>query len=130
MNAKQRALRLADYLEHMLEASHLARAYIADIDKTRFLETRMIQQAVLMNLVIIGESATQIRNEFPAFLEANPDSALPWKNIIGMRNRMIHGYFDTDLEIVWNTVKTHLPTLEIQLAKLAAAAERQQGPDA
>jgi len=61
MNAKQRQLRLQDYLEHMLEASRLAQQYLAGIDKAEFFASRMIQQAVLMNIVIIGETATQIR---------------------------------------------------------------------
>ncbi|MGF6604601.1 uncharacterized protein with HEPN domain [Paraburkholderia sp. GAS448] len=116
MNAKQRQLRLPDYLEHMLEASRLAQQYLAGVDKAEFLGNRMIQQAVMMNIVIVGETATHIRDEYPEFLSANPNPALPWHKMIGMRNRMAHGYFDTDLEIVCETVKTHLPVLEYFLA--------------
>lgn len=120
MNAKQRQRRLPDYLDHMLEATRLAQNYVANLDMPAFFENRMAQQAVTMNLVIIGEAVTQIRNEYPAFLEANPNPGLPWKSMIGMRNRMTHGYFDIDLEIVWNTIKTHLPELEAFLEKLIA----------
>ena len=76
----------------------------------------MIQQAVLMNIVIIGETATPIRDEHPDFVKTNVNPAVPWHKMIGMRNRMAHGYFDTDFEIVWDTVKTHLPILEYFLA--------------
>jgi uncharacterized protein with HEPN domain len=124
MNAKQRHLRLQDYLEHMLEASRLAQQYLAGIDKAEFFASRMIQQAVLMNIVIIGETATQIRDEHPDFVKANVNPAVPWHKMIGMRNRMAHGYFDTDFEIVWDTVKTHLPVLE---HFLATRIEQQNG---
>lgn len=66
----------------------------------------------MMNLVIIGEAATKIRDGFPECIQANPSPALPWHQMIGMRNRMAHGYFDVDYEIVWDTVTRHLPVLE------------------
>jgi uncharacterized protein with HEPN domain len=103
MNAKQRQLRLPDYLEHMLGASRLARSYVEGIDRALFLDNRMVQQAVILNLIVIGEAAVQIETEYPDFAAAN--SAVPWKKLRGMRNRMTHGYFDTDLEIVWDTVQ-------------------------
>jgi uncharacterized protein with HEPN domain len=65
MNAKQRQLRVVDYVEHMLEASRTARGYIEGIDKAEFLETRMIQQAVILNLIVICEASVQIETEFP-----------------------------------------------------------------
>ena len=71
-------------------------------------------------------TATQIRDEHPDFVKANVNSAVPWHKMIGMRNRMAHGYFDTDFEIVWDTVKTHLPVLE---HFLATRIEQQNGPE-
>ena len=79
-----------------------------------------------MNIVIIGETATQIRDEHPDFVKANVNRAVPWHKMIGMRNRMAHGYFDTDFEIVWDTVKTHLPVLE---HFIATRIEPQNGPE-
>ena len=115
MNAKQRQLRLGDYIEHMLDASKTACGYIGDIDKAEFMRTRMIQQAVILNLIVIGEAAVQIETEFPDFAQANP--SVPWKKLRGMRNRMTHGYFDTNLDIIWDTVKTALPELERLLSQ-------------
>ncbi|SAK44963.1 hypothetical protein AWB77_00774 [Caballeronia fortuita] len=114
MNAKQRQLRLGDYIEHMLDASETAFGYVENVDKSDFTNSRMIQQAVILNLIIIGEAAVQIENEFPAFAAANPD--VPWRKLRGMRNRMTHGYFETNLDIVWETVKTALPELVRQLS--------------
>jgi uncharacterized protein with HEPN domain len=110
MNAKQRQLRLGDYVAHMLDASGTAREYIAHVSKDEFMQTRMIQQAVILNLIVIGEAAVQIETEFPDFAQANAE--VPWKKLRGMRNRMTHGYFDTNLDIVWDTVQTALPELE------------------
>ncbi|SAK71057.1 hypothetical protein AWB83_03429 [Caballeronia ptereochthonis] len=74
------------------------------------MQTRMIQQAVILNLIVIGEAAVQIETEFPDFAQAN--ASVPWKKPRGMRNRLTHGYFDTNLDIVWETVKNALPELE------------------
>jgi uncharacterized protein with HEPN domain len=113
MNAKQRQLRLNDYIEHMLEAAKTARGYTDEMEKAEFLSTRVIQQAVILNLIIIGEAAVQIETEFPEFASSRP--AVPWKKLRGMRNRMTHGYFDTNLEIVWETVRHSLSELELAL---------------
>jgi uncharacterized protein with HEPN domain len=126
MDAKQRQLRLQDYLEHMLEASRLVQQCLAGIDKAEFFGSRMIQQAVLMNIVIIGETATKIRDEHTDFVKTKINAAVLWHKMIGMRNRMTHGYFDTDFEIVWDAVKTHLPMLE---HFFATQVEQQNGPE-
>ncbi|PKM44640.1 MAG: DUF86 domain-containing protein [Gammaproteobacteria bacterium HGW-Gammaproteobacteria-1] len=102
--------RLEDYIEHMLEASRLALSYVADLDRKSFLADKRTQQAVILNIVVIGEAATKISNEYPDFVARH--SAIPWKNMKGMRNRIAHGYFDIDLDI------TALPPLVEQLTAL------------
>lgn len=71
---------------------------------------RLRLSGIIMELEILGEAAGQItqktRNQFPN---------LPWKRIIGMRNRLIHVYFDVNHDIVWQTVTTSLPTLAMDL---------------
>ncbi|TKC92391.1 DUF86 domain-containing protein [Trinickia terrae] len=114
MNAKQRRLRLGDYLEHMREAAALARSYVDGLNFAAFQGSRMTQQAVILNLIVIGEAAVQIETEHPEFAALHSD--VPWKKLRGMRNRMTHGYFDTNLEVVWDTVKSYVPELERQLA--------------
>ena len=66
--------------------------------------------------ITIGEIATRLNNEHPDFADKNP--GIPWRQMRGMRNRMAHGYFDINLEIVWTTVQTSLPELEQQLTNL------------
>jgi uncharacterized protein with HEPN domain len=113
--------RLEDYLEHMLEAARLALSYITDLDKNGFLADKRTQQAVILNIVVIGEAATKISNEYPDFVDEHP--FIPWKNMKGMRNRIAHGYFDIDLDIVWTTVQTALPPLVEQLVALRASLQ-------
>lgn len=112
------AEKLQDYLRHMQEGVKQASDYISGMDKAAFLADKRTQQAVIMNLVIIGEAATRAMNEFPEFTEAHPE--IPWRNMRGMRNRIAHGYFDIDLEQVWETAFTALPDLSVQLSVLPA----------
>lgn len=78
-----------------------------------FLADRKTQQAVILNLIVLGEAASKIALEFPEFTTAHQD--LPWQQMRGMRNRMAHGYFDIDLDVVWDTVQASLPALLRQL---------------
>lgn len=102
--------RLNDYLSHMLEAARLSRSYVQNLTKTEFLQDRRTQQAVVLNLMTIGEAAGRIVGECKEFAAAHPE--VPWAQMRGMRNRMVHGYFNIDLNIVWDTVQSSLPELE------------------
>jgi uncharacterized protein with HEPN domain len=77
------------------------------------------QQAVILNLFVIGEAATKLLTEYPDF--AQQHAGIAWKSMKGMRNRIAHGYFDVDLDIVWETVATSLPQLLSQLSALPSA---------
>ena len=114
-------LRLADYVGHMLEAAQQACAYVEGMDKDDFLADRRTQQAVVMNLVIIGEAATRCLRDHDAFLEQFPD--VPWRGMRGMRNRIAHGYFDIDLDTVWETIQIALPELSERLPAIREKAE-------
>ena len=102
-------VRLADYLDHIIQAATLACSYVEGITKGQFLSDRRTQQPVILNIVIIGEAATKLLNDHAAFLEEHRD--VPWRNMKGMRNRIAHGYFDINLDVVWETVRTALPDL-------------------
>ena len=69
MNARQRHLQVEDLLEHIEEAATLASDYISGLSKTAFLKDRKTQQAVIYNIFIIGEAATQLINQYPEFTE-------------------------------------------------------------
>ena len=108
--------RFPDYLGHMLEAIRLASSYVDGLDYEEFLADRRTQQAVILNIVVIGEAATRLAAEHPEFTQRFSD--VPWKSMRGMRNRMAHGYFDIDLAIVWQTVHTSLPELASRLIEI------------
>ena len=78
---------------------------------------RRTQQAVMLNVIILGEAAAKVVRSYPDFVNGHPD--IPWQQMRGMRNRVAHGYFDIDLDIVWNTVQSAFPELreQIQAAK-------------
>lgn len=105
--------RLPDYLDHMQQATTDACAFVDGIDKTQFLEDKRTQQAVIMSLIIIGEAATKVMDVYAEFTLSHPE--VPWRSMRGMRNRIAHGYFDINLDVVWETVQTALPALLKQL---------------
>ena len=109
--------RLADYLDHIRDAAQLARSYVKNMSREEFLADTRTQHAVILNLFVIGEAATKLLSEYPEF--AHQHSAIEWKAMKGMRNRIAHGYFDVDLEIVWETVGASLPKLLSQLPPAA-----------
>ena len=93
------------------------------MSKESFLKDRRTQQAVVLNLMTIGEVAARIANDYKEFAEAHPE--IPWAQMRGMRNRMVHGYFDIDLNIVWQTVQSSLPELEGHIAAALAKSKAQ-----
>lgn len=87
-------------------------------DATALAGNEMVQDAIVRNLEIIGEAASRIVNDDPAFIVAHPD--LPWAAMRGMRNKMIHEYFNVDWEIVWRTIRLDLPVLTDRVTALLA----------
>jgi uncharacterized protein with HEPN domain len=111
---------LIDLLDHMRAAASDARGFVEGLSKDAFLADKRTQNAVIMSLVIIGEAATIIMDRYPAY--AADRSETPWRNMRGMRNRITHGYFEINLEIVWDTVQPALPKLLLSLSKEAGGA--------
>jgi len=102
-----------EYLLDILEAAKLAIDYIGDKTMEEFFDDLQCQDAVIRRLEIIGEAARRISEETRA---AYPD--LPWNDMVGMRNVMIHEYDDVDLAIVWETVHNDLLPLINALEKI------------
>jgi uncharacterized protein with HEPN domain len=111
--------RLPDYLDHIIEAARLACSYVQGLGKADFLADKRTQQAVILNIVVIGEAATRLLADHSVFLTKHPD--VPWRNMRGMRNRIAHGYFDIDLDVVWETVQTALPELLARITAIRAS---------
>lgn len=112
--------RVPDYLGHMLEAATQACAYVEGLHKADFLEDKKTQQAVVLNLILIGEEATKLLKDHEAFALAHPQLQL--RSMKGMRNRIAHGYFEINLDTVWETVQTALPEMIQQLPGIIESA--------
>lgn len=119
------AYRLPDYLDHMQQAATDACSFVEGLVKEDFLEDKRTQQAVIMSLIIIGEAATKVMDGYPVFTQTHVQ--VPWRSMRGMRNRIAHGYFDINLDVVWDTVQTALPDLLALLPGVRQAADVQDG---
>ncbi len=110
MNRRKEERGTSEYLADMRDAIRAAREFSRDITFEQFRKNKEKQFAIIHALEIIGEAAKQIpehvRGEYPD---------IPWRDIAGMRDRLIHGYFAINLERLWNTVQKDLPTLEEQI---------------
>jgi len=108
--------RAADYLDQMIDAAQLARSYVAGMTAEEFMADRRTQQAVVLNLIVIGEAATRLLRDRPELAVEYTD--VPWRNIRGMRNRVAHGYFELNLSLVWQTVCDSLAPLVAELQRV------------
>lgn len=97
------------YIDQMLDAVRKVEAFTAGLDFARFKADEKTQSAVILQLVLIGEIAKQVSEKTRTRID------LPWKEIIGFRDRAIHNYFGIDLEIVWQTVQDDIPVLKAAL---------------
>ncbi len=101
--------RLTDYLDYMHRAASSISHYTEHYSKDDFIKDERTHQAVIMNLIIIGEAATKTMDMFPDFTQSNTE--IEWHKMRGMRNRIAHGYFDINLDVVWDTVRIAIPEL-------------------
>ena len=104
-----------DYLGDICEAINRIRAYASEIDYEEFLGDQKTQDAVIRNLEIIGEAIKNLSN---TVRKGHPQ--IPWKDLAGMRDKMIHHYFGLNYEIVWTIIKKELPQLLPQMKKILA----------
>lgn len=93
-------------LRHMLEAARDARSFAEGKTRQDLDEDRQMVLAVVKSMEIIGEAASQVSRETQ---ESLPE--LPWADMIGMRHRLVHAYYDINLDVVWSTLRYDLPEL-------------------
>jgi uncharacterized protein with HEPN domain len=101
-------------LSHILEAARKATSFTKGRRRSDLDTDEMLPLALLRLLEVMGEAAGDLSG---SFCQAHP--AIPWRQMAGMRNRLIHGYFDVDLDLVWQTVTAELPPLVIELKRIA-----------
>ena len=108
-----KALRVPDYLGHILKAIERIVRYTEDMDEVAFLDNELVQDAVIRNIEIIGEASNNIQRVDAEFAARHED--IPWLVMYTMRNRVSHGYDKVDLEIVWKMIQSDLPGLYAQI---------------
>jgi len=100
-------------IEHMIEAAEQALGFVQARTRQDLDTDPMLRMALTRAIEIVGEAAAQVgasgRAELPS---------VPWPQIVGMRNRLVHAYFNIDLDILWDTVQLFLPELLMQLQPL------------
>jgi len=100
-------------VHHILDAAKEAIEFLKDKSRKDLDADRKLSLALVRLLEVIGEAARGISPEF-----REKHSKIPWKQMMGMRNRLIHGYYDINLDIIWETVTKDLPPLVSQLEKI------------
>ena len=101
------------YLDHIRDALSKVTEYTREHDLDSFLKSNITQDAVIRQLEIIGEATKRISKAFKT-----NHSDIPWTDMAGMRDKLIHDYIDVDLWIVWNTAVADVPELMDKLKSL------------
>ena len=101
------------YLLDMLVAARKALTFAAELTYPQFVRSDLHQNAILKVLEIVGEAASRIGEDTR---QAHPE--ISWPQIVGLRNRIVHAYFEIDLDVVWRIVQEDLPELISQLEPL------------
>lgn len=100
-------------LQHMLDAARESLSFAKDKNRDDLYSNRMLALSIIKSIEIVGEAASTVTKEF-----REKYNEIPWAGIVAMRNRLIHVYFDIDLDRVWDTVTDDLPPLITALEKV------------
>jgi uncharacterized protein with HEPN domain len=101
------------FLRHIADAIVQIEAYTAGLSYAEFTQNRLVQDGVVRQLEVIGEASRNLSDELRS---QHPN--LPWKQIVGLRNRLIHAYFDINLGIIWDIVQADIPELKARVAEV------------
>jgi uncharacterized protein with HEPN domain len=117
--------RVEDYLEHIADAIERAVRYVGNLESLQSLEeNQQAQDAIVRTITVVGEAANRICKVAPDFVANHPE--LPWSQMRGIRNKVVHDYFDVAWDIVWNTVKDDFPRLLQQVNSLLSRGKTDQ----
>jgi uncharacterized protein with HEPN domain len=97
----------------MLDAAKAINQHIAQKNLSDLEQNRLLLGGIIRELLLIGEAANAVSSHTKTAIPH-----IPWREIIGMRNQLIHGYFDISYRIIWSTIKNDIPNLIVQLEKV------------
>ncbi len=106
------------FIKDILDAIDRIEEFIGNMEYGEFIQDDKTSTAVVKKIEIIGEAIKNIPRDVRVEYRA-----IPWKDIVGMRNKITHNYFKIDYEIVWNVVKEKLPVLKIQIKQVMKEME-------
>jgi len=98
------------YLRHILDAVNTVEEYLQGVDEVKFKATRLLQDGAIRQIEIIGEAVRHISKDLR---RTYPE--IPWQDVAGMRDKLIHDYFGVDIEKVWLTTQEDLSVLKQQV---------------
>lgn len=101
------------YLSHIRDASDRIAYYLQGISRAEFDKTLLLQDGVIRQLEIIGEAIKRVSKDLR---DVYPE--IPWQDIAGMRDKLIHDYFGVDVDTVWLTAKDDIPLLKDQVVRI------------
>ncbi len=112
---------LLAFIKHILDAIKDIEESIGNISKEEFVKNKDIKDANVRRLEIIGEAAANVPKSF-----RDKHSEIPWKEIVGTRDKMIHHYFGVNLDIVWDIINKNIPDLKQKILKIKEDLENQE----
>ena len=107
------------YLLDMLVAARKATRFAQGLTYEQFSQSELHQNAIFKVLEIVGEAASRVSDK-----TRDTHPKIPWPNVIGLRNRIVHAYFEIDLKVVWNIVNEDIPALVRELERIVPPEAR------
>jgi uncharacterized protein with HEPN domain len=101
------------YVEHILDCIRKIKEFSEGLSFREFSSNELVQDAIIRNIEIIGEASKKISSDTKQIY-----FEIPWKEISGMRDKLIHDYLGVDVEVVWRTIKEDIPILESQIREI------------
>lgn len=105
-------------LQHMLDAAQKALEFSAGMNRSDLENDEVRQFALVRAVEVVGEAANNITDEFKAKY-----SDIPWAKIVGMRHRLVHAYFEMDIDVLWSAIHEEMPPLVIRLQNILQSDE-------